>query len=157
DTIRSTGATQPIVLGGIDYNADLTQLLDHLPRDLAHQLVASAHIYDFVPGKDVAPTFSEQIEPLARTMPVIVGERGERHCDSGSAAYAHHVLGLVDAEKRKGNVVGVLEWAWNAGGGWQCPTGRYGEGGPLLIRDYRGTPTVMGRVLRKWTKAGGSG
>jgi endoglucanase len=150
DTIRATGATQPIVLGGLDYNADLTQLLQYLPNDPLHQLVASSHIYDFVQGKDVASTFRDQIEPIAKQIPVIIGELGERRCDSGSAAYTKHVLGLVDAEQKKGTVVGVLEWTWNAGGDWHCPTGRYGEGGPLLIRSYNGTPTIMGRVYRNW-------
>ncbi len=153
-TIRSTGAKQPIVLGGIDYNADLTQLLTHLPSDPAHQLVASGHIYDFVQGKDVDAFFHDQLEPIAKRMPVILGELGERYCDSGSAAYTKHVLGLIDSEKRKGNLIGVLEWAWNAvqgPDGWHCPTGQYGEGGPLLIRSYNGTPTVMGKVFRTWT------
>jgi endoglucanase len=150
DTIRATGATQPIVLGGLDYNADLTQLLQNLPNDPAHQLVASSHIYDFVQGKDVASTFTGQIEPIAKQMPVIVGELGERHCNSGTASFTKKVLGLIDAEQKKGNVVGVFEWAWNSGGGWHCPTGQYGEGGPLLITSYNGTPTVMGRVYRNW-------
>jgi len=153
DTIRATGATQPIVLGGLDYNADLTQLLQYLPSDPANQLVASSHIYDFVQGKSVTSTFSGQIEPIAKQMPVIVGELGERHCNSGSAAYTKSVLGLIDAEQKKGNVVGVFEWTWNAGGGWHCPTGPYGEGGPLLIKSYNGTPTVMGRVYRTWLAA----
>jgi hypothetical protein len=153
-TIRATGAKQPIVLGGIDYNADLSQLLTHLPSDPAHQLIASSHIYDFVQGKDVASTFHDQIEPLAKRMPVIVGELGERYCDSGTAAYTQSVLGMIDAERAKGNVVGVLEWTWNAESaesGWQCPTGQYGEGGPVLIKSYDGTPTVMGSVFRNWT------
>ena len=85
DTIRATGATQPIVLGGIDYNADLTQLLAYLPNDPAHELVASAHIYDFVQGKDVNATFRGQLEPIAKRLPVILGELGERHCDSEPA------------------------------------------------------------------------
>jgi endoglucanase len=153
DTIRATGATQPIVLGGIDYNADLTQLLRYLPADRAHQLVASAHIYDFVQGKDVVATFRTQLEPIARRMPVIIGELGERYCDSGTGAFTRRVLGLVDAEGRKGNVVGVLAWTWNAVAGpdgWHCPTGQYGEGGPVLIRNYAGTPTVFGGVFRRW-------
>jgi hypothetical protein len=153
-TIRSTGATQPIVLGGIDYNADLGRLLAYLPRDPAHQLVASAHVYDFVQGAQVGALFRDQLEPIARRLPVILGELGERNCDSGSAAFTRRVLGLVDAERRKGNLVGVLGWAWNArsatSDGWHCPTGKYGEGGPLLIRGYAGTPTVMGRVFRAW-------
>jgi endoglucanase len=153
DTIRSTGAKQPIVLGGIDYNADLTELLTHLPTDPARQLVASFHVYDFVQGKDVDATFRDQLAPIAKRLPVILGELGERKCDSGAGAYTQHVLGLIDAQQRKGNRISVFEWAWNAGGDWRCPTGRYGEGGPLLIRGYDGTPTVMGRVYRTWLGA----
>ena len=150
DTIRATGATQPIVLGGLDYNADLTQLLAYLPKDPGHQLVASAHVYDFVQGKAVESTFRDQVEPIAKHVPVILGELGERHCDSGTGTYTRHVLALIDAEQREGNLVGVLEWAWNAGGGWHCPTGSNGEGGPLVIRNYDGTPTIMGSVYRAW-------
>ncbi len=150
NAIRATGATQPIVLGGIDYNADLTQLLTHLPADSQHQLVASAHVYDFVQGSGVNATFTGQLEPIAQHMPVILGELGERKCDSGTASYTKHVLSLVDGEASKGNVLGVLGWTWNSGGGWSCPTGPNGEGGPLLIRNYGGTPTVMGAVMRAW-------
>jgi hypothetical protein len=153
DTIRQTGAKQPIVLGGIDYNADLSQLLTHLPTDRAHQLVASFHVYDFVQGKDVDATFRDQLAPIAKRLPVVLGELGERNCNSGAGAYTKHVLALIDAQQRKGNRVGVFEWAWNAGGDWRCPTGQYGEGGPLLIRSYDGTPTVMGRVYRTWLGA----
>ena len=157
--IRSTGAEQPIVLGGIDYNADLSQLLTHLPVDRVHQLVASAHIYDFVQRQNVASLFHDQLEPIAKRMPVIVGELGERYCDSGAASYTRNVLRLIDTEKRKGNVMGVLEWTWNAeggGSGWQCPTGQYGEGGPVLIKSYDGTPTIMGSRFRQWLASASS-
>jgi hypothetical protein len=154
DAIRATGARQPIVLGGLSYNADLSQLLAHLPNDPARQLVASAHVYDFVQGGDVDALFHDQLEPIARAMPVILGELGERRCDSGTGAYTRRVLGLVDGEERTGNVLGVIAWAWNAetlgADGWHCPTGRYGEGGPVLIRSYAGTPTVLGGVFRRW-------
>ncbi len=150
NAIRSTGATQPIVLGGLDYNADLTQLLSYLPTDPQHQLIASAHVYDFVQGSSVDGQFTSQLEPIAAKMPVILGELGEQNCDSGTAPFTTHVLSLVDGEATKGNLIGVLEWTWNAGGGWQCPTGPDGEGGPLLIRDYTGTPTVMGSAFKAW-------
>jgi hypothetical protein len=158
--IRSQGATQPVVLGGIDYNADLSQLLGHLPVDPEHQLVASAHVYDFAEGSGIDAMFTGQLEPIAAQLPVILGELGERYCDSGTAAYTSHVLSLVDAEAVNGNLFGVLGWTWNArtskSTGWRCPTGPNGEGGPILIRDYSGTPTVMGGVLRGWiqSKAG---
>jgi hypothetical protein len=152
--IRSQGATQPIVLGGIDFNADLSQLLTHLPSDPEHQLVASAHVYDFAEGSGIDAMFKNQLAPIAKQLPVILGELGERRCDSGTAAYTSHVLSLVDGQAAAGNLFGVVGWTWNAktriSAGWSCPTGPNGEGGPLLIRNYTGTPTVMGKVLRSW-------
>lgn len=148
--IRGTGSTQPIILGGLDYNNDLSQLLTYLPADPLHQLVASAHVYDFVQGDAVDSMLSSQLEPIATRMPVILGELGERYCDSGTASFTKHVLSLIDGEAGKGNLIGVLEWTWNSGGGWRCPTGPYGDGGPLLIRDYSGTPTVMGAAFKAW-------
>ncbi len=156
NAIRSQGATQPILLGGIDYNADLSQLLGHLPGDPEHQLVASAHVYDFAEGSGIDAMFTSQLEPIARQVPVILGELGERYCNSGTAAYTSHVLSLVDGEATSGNLFGVLGWTWNArtstSTGWRCPTGPDGQGGPLLIRNYAGTPTVMGAVLRSWIR-----
>jgi hypothetical protein len=156
-TIRAQGATQPILLGGIDYNADLSQLTTHLPTDPQNQLVASAHVYDFAEGSGIDAMFTSQLAPIAKQMPVILGELGERYCDSGTAAYTSHVLSLVNAQATAGNLIGVLGWTWNAktsvSTGWGCPTGPDGEGGPLLIRDYTGTPTVMGAVLKAWIQA----
>jgi hypothetical protein len=157
NVIRSQAATQPILLGGIDYNADLSQILSHLPKDPQHQLVASAHVYDFAEGSGIDAMFTTQLEPIAAQLPVILGELGEQYCDSGTAAYTSHVLALVNGELPRGNMFGVLGWTWNAktaaSTGWQCPTGPNGEGGPLLIRNYSGTPTVMGGVIRTWIQS----
>jgi hypothetical protein len=157
DAIRSHGATQPVLLGGIDYNADLSQLLGHLPVDPQHQLVASAHVYDFSEGNGIDAMFTGQLEPIAAQLPVVLGELGERYCDSGTGAYTGRVLSLVDAETANGYLFGVLGWTWNArtsqSTGWHCPTGRNGEGGPILIRDYGGTATVMGGVVRGWIRS----
>jgi hypothetical protein len=157
DVIRSQGATQPVVLGGIQYNADLSQLLSHLPDDPRHQLVASAHVYDFAEGHRIDAMFTSQLEPIAGQLPVMLGELGQRYCDSGTAPYIRHVLSLVDGAATRGNLFGVLGWTWNArtstSTGWHCPTGPNGQGGPLLIRNYAGTPTVMGGVLRRWIRA----
>ena len=158
--IRSQGATQPILLGGLSYNSDFTELLSHLPADAQRQLVASAHVYDFAQGNDVDAFFTNELQPIAAQIPVILGELGERFCDSGTAAYTSHVLSLVNAQAAQGRLMGVLGWTWNAATpdstGWQCPTAEFGNGGPLMIRDYAGTPTVMGGVMRTWfqSKAG---
>lgn len=158
--IRSRGATQPIILGGLSYNSDLSQLLSHLPNDPQRQLIASTHVYDFAQGSGIDAAFTGQLAPIATQIPVILGELGERFCDSGTAAYTSHVLSLVDAQAAQGNLMGVLGWTWNArtatSTGWRCPTAEFGDGGPLMIRNYAGTPTVMGGVMRTWfiSKAG---
>ena len=161
NAIRSQGATQPIILGGLSYNGDFSQLLTNLPTDPQHQLLASMHVYDFTAGAGIDGMFSSQFEPIAAQLPVILGEFGERNCDSGTGAYTSHILSLIDGEMAKGNLFGALGWTWNAktavSTGWHCPTDAYGGGGPLLIRDYAGTPTVMGGVLRAWlTKRAGA-
>ena len=160
NAIRSTSATQPILLGGLSYNSDFSQLIGNLPSDPQHQLIASAHVYDFAEGGATNSLFTNQLEPIAQHLPVILGEFGEQNCDSGTAAYTSHVLSLVDGEASKGHIFGALGWTWNArtssSTGWRCPTSSSGEGGPLLIRDYTGVPTVMGGVFRNWflSKAG---
>lgn len=160
DVIRRQGATQTIVLGGLGYNGDLSQFLDFLPTDPENQLIASPHIYDFTAGNTINSFFTSQLEPIAARLPVVLGELGERACDSGTASYTQHALALIDAQAAKGNLFGMLGWTWNArtaaSTGWHCPSGRFGEGGPLMIRDYTGTPTVMGSVMRSWiqSKAG---
>ncbi len=103
--------------------------------------------------------FKNQLAPIAKEVPVILGELGERFCDSGTAAYTKHVLSLVNGQATAGTLVGVIGWTWNArtkaSSGWRCPTGPNGEGGPILIRNYTGTPTVMGGALRSWIQSRG--
>jgi hypothetical protein len=95
--------------------------------------------------------FANQLAPIAKQLPVILGELGERSCDRAPPPTPVNVLSLVDDQAAKGDLFGVLGWTWNAktntSSGWECPTGSFGEGGPLLIRDYAGTPTVMGGVV----------
>lgn len=158
NAIRAQRATQPIILGGLSYNADQSQLLANLPNDPEKQLLVSAHIYDFVQSSAaVDANFAGIYRTIAAGLPLILGELGERNCNSGSAAYTKHVLSLVDGEQAAGRIYGVLGWTWNAhtalSTGWHCPTGPSGDGGPLLILDYTGAPTVLGAALRTWLQS----
>src|SRR5262249_24169416 len=45
DTIRATGATNTIILGGVQYSNALTQWLSQKPNDPANYLAASWHMY----------------------------------------------------------------------------------------------------------------
>ena len=47
EAVRSTGAMQPVMLGGTEWARDDEGWLAHLPPDPAHAEVASNHTYDF--------------------------------------------------------------------------------------------------------------
>ena len=47
NAVRSTGATQPLLIGGLGWAGDLSQWLTYAPTDPNHALVASVHVYNF--------------------------------------------------------------------------------------------------------------
>jgi endoglucanase len=78
--IRSTGAGQPIMLGGLDYANDLTGWLAHEPVDPDGALVASFHNYDHggAPGAcDTVTCWNAVVAPVAADVPVVTGELDE--------------------------------------------------------------------------------
>lgn len=134
--VRSTGARQPVLVGGVDWSRDLRGWLAHLPADPAHALVASNHTYDYATCFGACRAALAQI---ARRHPVVSGEIGEGDC-------AHR---YIDPYMRWADRHGVsyLAWAWDAHGGWTC------GGGPTLITDYDGTPTGFGIGFRDHLRA----
>jgi Cellulase (glycosyl hydrolase family 5) len=131
NVVRATGATQPLVVGGVDYALDLSGWLSHEPHDPDHNLVASAHTYG---GR--SPCDHSCLQAVLQTSqkaPVIFGELGETDC---STAYIDAAMQFADAHQ-----IGYLGWAWDAtddGGGWSCAES------PALITSYKGTPTPYG-------------
>jgi endoglucanase len=139
DAVRSTGATQPLMLGGIDWASDLSGWLAHEPDDPLHQLVASFHNYNFGPCV-TATCWTAMVSPVAKVVPVVTGEIGETGCTD---TYIDSYMDWADE-----NGVSYLGWTWNAtSGGWTC------GGGPSLIRSYSGTPTDFGVGLRDHLQA----
>lgn len=130
--VRSTGARQPVMLGGLDWSRELGGWLDHLPPDPAHAEVASNHTYDFAAcGGGCKATLAA----IARRYPVVSGEIGEGDCRDT------YIDPYMDWADRHG--ISYLAWAWDAGGGWTC------DGGPTLIKSYDGTPTAFGAGFRE--------
>jgi endoglucanase len=133
DVIRSAGATQPLMLGGVDYARDLSGWLAHEPVDPLGQLVASEHNY----GHHLAPCLrgcKAQIAAIAAQVPVVVGELGQTDCRHD---YIDKWMRWAD---RRG--ISYFGWAWDAKGGWTC------HAGPSLIQNYRGKPTGFGIGFR---------
>ncbi|MGH2870912.1 MAG: glycoside hydrolase family 5 protein [Solirubrobacteraceae bacterium] len=137
DAVRLTGATQPLMLGGLDYAWDLRGWSANEPRDPLHQLVASEHNYGGL--SPCGASCLNAVLATARHVPVVFGELGETDCGQ---RYVDAKMTWADAHG-----IGYLGWAWDAGGGWTC------RGGPSLISSYHGAPTPYGAGLRDHLRA----
>jgi hypothetical protein len=131
--IRGTGATQPVMLGGLDYSSDETSWLTYLPNDPDQSLVVSFHTYNTT-NCNTSTCWNGTIAPLAATVPVVTGEFGEYDC---ATKYSNTYMKFADS-------VGIsyLGWAWDAisPGGWSCTS-------PALITNYKGRPSGAGVAL----------
>jgi endoglucanase len=125
--VRSTGASNVIMLGGLEYANDLTQWLTYEPTDPDHNLVASWHSYNFN-ACDNQSCWTSQIAPVIAKVPVIAGEIGENDCADD---YIDPLMTWLDSENSS-----YLAWAWNAD--FNCSSG------PGLISNYNGDATAFG-------------
>jgi len=123
DIIRSTNATNIIMLGGINYANSLTRWIEYKPRDSLNNLVASWHSYSFNTCID-KECWKNTVGKVAEKFPVVAGEIGESDCQGG---YITPLMEWLDEIN-----INYLSWTWNT---WDC------DGGPALIIDYDGTPT----------------
>ncbi len=130
DAVRRTGATNPVLAGGLAYSNDLTSWLQYRPSDPAGNLMASWHSYNFN-ACVTASCWDAQILPVAKQVPVVTGEVGENDCAHG---YLDALLPWLDAHH-----AGYLGWGWDT---FDC------SGFPALISNYDGTPTAFGIGLR---------
>jgi endoglucanase len=132
EAIRSTGAEQPLMLGGLDWARDLSGWAEWRPADPANALVVSMHNYDYKPCfRGCRRTLAK----LAETYPVVTGELGQIDCRSN---YVRPYMRWADQHG-----ISYLGWTWNTEGRWTC------EGGPSLIRDWAGHPTRFGKGRRE--------
>jgi Cellulase (glycosyl hydrolase family 5) len=137
DAVRSTGATQPLMLGGIAAALDMSQWLDYEPADPLHQLIASEHTYGGQSPCDSSCLAA--VAATAREVPVVFGEMGEMDCADD---YVDPLMRFADS-----HWIGYLAWAWDGRPGWGC------KGGPSLIVNYTGTATRYGAGYRAHLRA----
>ena len=130
DAVRSTGAGQPIIAAGVDWGNDLSSWLQFRPHDPANQLVAGLHVYNDLHCATIT-CWNYDVKPLARTVPVVVGELGDKAC---SSAFVRSFMNWADSVD-----VSYLGWSWNPSG---CA-------GPGLISSWDGQPTAYGAVMRE--------
>jgi PKD repeat protein len=126
NAVRATGATQPILAGGLAYANDMSQWLSFKPTDSGNALVASIHNYNFNSCISLS-CWNSVYQPIATSYPVVTGELGENDCAHG---YIDSYMNWADQ-----NGVSYLAWAWNT---YSCNTF------PALISNFNGTPTAFG-------------
>ena len=143
NVVRKTGATQPIMLEGLNYANDLVYCahpgdcaswLGHAPADKAKQLVASAHVYNYS-YCNTPDCWSSQYLPVAGKYPVVTGELGENDCG--------HTF--MDQYMRWADAHGISYVAWDWSPQTSCTPGQQGFG---LITNLLGTPSSVGVSLR---------
>jgi endoglucanase len=122
-SVRSTGATNVILLGGMAWSNDLSQWNRWAPLDAdpLQQTGAVWHAYDFNSCHD-QHCWEQTISPVAARVPVVVTECGF------DISWTEGLWAWI--EKQHG-AISYLAWTWNTWGG--------NEG---LVSDYaKGTPT----------------
>jgi endoglucanase len=76
DAVRSTGASQPLMLAGLDFTGDVSGWLSHEPRDPLHQLIVSFHTFEF----DCDTACAAAVIQVGRRVPVVIDGFGDYYC-----------------------------------------------------------------------------
>jgi hypothetical protein len=125
--VRSTGASQPIILSGLDYAHDLSRWDEFAPDD--SQIIAGFHNY---PGKrcNGEACWQSEVAELSTKVPVITTEVGQNDCRS---SFLQRYMTWADDYH-----IGYLAWAW-----WDLslPGNVPSCTNFALIEDLAGTPT----------------
>ncbi|MFC8679417.1 cellulase family glycosylhydrolase [Streptomyces griseorubiginosus] len=122
DAVRATGATNLLMLGGLEWANDMREWLTHMPNDPLNNIAASWHAYSFN-ACATASCWDSQVAPLAEHVPVVIGEFGQDNCGFD---YMQQLVDWADA-----HTMSYLAWTWNP---WGCSSGG------VLIKDWAGTP-----------------
>ncbi|HET9653986.1 MAG TPA: cellulase family glycosylhydrolase [Kineosporiaceae bacterium] len=123
DAIRATGATNVIMLGGLEWSNNLREWLTYMPKDPQKNLAAVAHVYNFNGCVDTT-CWDTYYGKVAAEVPLVLTEIGQNSC-------AHDFIDKVMAWADTKNI-GYLAWTWDP---WGCSSGS------VLITDWTGTPT----------------
>ncbi|MEH1130819.1 cellulase family glycosylhydrolase [Micromonospora sp. CPCC 206061] len=121
DAVRATGATNILMVGGLEWANDMRQWLQYKPNDPLNNIAASWHAYSNNACATVT-CWDTQIAPLAQQVPIVLGEFG---ADCGFD-YMQTLATWADAHG-----LSYLAWTWNP---WGCSSGH------VLILDWAGTP-----------------
>jgi len=166
DAVRAAGAGNVVLIGSLEYSADLSGWLAHRPTDPRGQMAAVWHAYPTygqtwenpcsggntycVPNNSPG-VFGDVQGILAAGLPVLITETGDRNSSgTNGAPLVATVTRFADAPGNAGAdwsaapglpPIGVIGWTWDV---WTDPD-------DVLIKDVNGTPTDgYGQFFRGW-------
>lgn len=129
EAIRGAGATNLILVGGVQYANALDRWADFAPDDPLHNLAAAWHLYKGNACGD-PDCFGRAVSSLRGRYPFVTTEVGQL---DGNADFLLPTLLWLDLHQGH-----YLAWAWDV---WDLPV--------ALITDYEGTPHgVYGAAFR---------
>jgi len=124
--IRDTGATQLILLGGVEYSNALSRWGEYQPTDPLGNLGAAWHIYNFNRCSNEGCWNGVPLE-LAANVPVVATEIGQDDCEGD---FISPLMSFLDQ-----HAGGYLAWSWNVQG--QCVAASDGNpGNPWPLIDH---------------------
>jgi endoglucanase len=147
DAVRSTGATNVVMVAGVGWAQDTSRWVQFAPKDPLGQLACSWHAYpkygaaygtpDYTQPGFGSQTYTWAKNILAAGYPIVIGETGD-HSAQGTTNAPFLAVVLPWADQ---NSVSVVGWTWNA----------WGADSAVLIKDAGGTPTDgYGKAYRDW-------
>ncbi len=132
NTIRATGATQPIAISGIDWANDLSQWLAYKPSDPLNSLAAEFDVYSENLCSSITCWNAEEL-PVLQQVPLLTGEIGEHASDPACGdTFLTTFLSWADAHN-----VSYEVWKWGVG------TDDAPCNNDALITDYTGAPSPL--------------
>jgi hypothetical protein len=127
NAVRGTGATNVILLGGVEYSNSLTSWLAYEPTDPAGNTVAAWHMY----GGNVCSSqgcWDGAPATVAAYVPLVAGEFGENYSGGDcTTSLDSQFTSWMDAHG-----AGYMAWTWN----------HWGSCLDLVTDEMTGTPTA---------------
>jgi len=142
NTVRSAGATNVVVLGGLDYAYDLSQVNSFPLTNVGSGIIYSSHIYPFK-GSNPWTTAdgNNKIAPAAGNHPILIGEFGQ------NAAVANYVPNPDTNGTWDQALLNWIDLHGFSATAWDMHTGS----APILISNWSFTPTSYhGVPVKNW-------
>jgi endoglucanase len=136
--VRTAGANNLILLGGIEYSNDLTQWMTYKPTDPANNFAASWHVY---PNSNYTSSHTLMMDAsgVAGMVPIVATEIGGvlSGCSATSGtddgSFITMVMSYLDGLNPPQSYVG---WSWST------------DDTPVLISNYNGTAVCSGPTYK---------